>query len=167
MSLKNLADEYFGSLNPIAARMHTDMKEIKMSYENLWSTLSDDEKQQILCESIIKPEVLLKYAHMEKCEERTNEYAMKVVLDDNNCPYRDEHSGPFSFRTQSQRDLSIFERDKKPKALVKKTVPKKTPPTVVIDQIDLFPIEIESISPESRSTNNTLPKTGLDFLDNW
>lgn len=173
MALKTVAEEYFGSINPIAARIRTDMEEIKSSYEELWFTLSEDEKEHILCESIIKPEVLLKYGPQEGKEERS-QYATKLVIDDH-CSYRDEHSGPFSFRTQSQRDLSIFQKEKKKpngrqNVAVRKApkAAKKPAPTPVINQVDLYENRDEIDYPdECSSRNSTLPKTGLDFLDNW
>lgn len=114
MSLQSLADEYFSNLNSTASRLYTDLQETKSTYEELWSTLSEKEQQTILSESIIKPEVLIKY-YKTKPETECRKFALKLVLDDN-CSYRDEHSGPFTFRTQSQRDLNLF-HDEKPKQL--------------------------------------------------
>lgn len=109
MSLQSSAEEYFSTLNSMASRLHTDMTETKLAYEDLWNNLKYKEQQQILSESIIKPEVCLRYAsvHPEMVEEK---YAVKLVVDDNCSYYRDEHSGPFSFKTQSQRDLTIFNK---------------------------------------------------------
>lgn len=106
MSLKSVADEYFSNLNPTASRLYKDLQETKSSYEELWATLSEKEQQTILSESIIKPEVCIKYC-TGTSETENQKYASKIVFDDH-CSYRDEHSGPFSFRTQSQRDLSFF-----------------------------------------------------------
>lgn len=113
MSLKSAAEEYFSNLNPIASRLYSDFQEVKSSYEELWCTLPEKEQQDILSESIIKPEVSLRYVAKE--ESLKSNYAVKFVIDDH-CSYRDEHSGPFSFRTKSQRDLTIFQTDK-PKVL--------------------------------------------------
>lgn len=128
MSLKRVADEYFSNLNPTASRLFKDLQETKSSYEELWETLSDKEQKKILSESIIKPEVCIKY-YKEALETENKKYASKIIFDDH-CSYRDEHSGPFSFRTQSQRDLSLFQdkpkqntekvRVHKPKAKVMK-----------------------------------------------
>lgn len=111
MSLKSIAEEYFSNLNPIASRMFQDMDETKMSYQELWPSLSEDQQKQILSESIIKPEVSIKYGSCEE-DKDNSKYAVKLIIEDN-CSYRDEHSGPFSFRTQSQRDLSIVGKEKK------------------------------------------------------
>lgn len=115
MSLKSVADEYFSNLNPIASRLCTDLQETKSSYEDLWSTLSENEQQTILSESIIKPEVSIKYCTTEP-ETENRRYAVKLIFDDH-CSYQDEHSGPFSFRTESQRDLRLFHTET-PKQIV-------------------------------------------------
>lgn len=128
MSLQSVAEEYFSKLNSMASRLYADMTETKLAYEDLWGTLKHKEQQQILSESIIKPEICLKY----NCGEiddviQEEKYATKMIVDDNCTYYRDEHSAPFSFKTQSQRDLTVFSkcddqeaaRDKKPVILPK------------------------------------------------
>lgn len=44
MALGAVAEEYFRSMNPIAAKIHEDIIEAKNSYENIWETLTDKEK---------------------------------------------------------------------------------------------------------------------------
>lgn len=129
MSLKAIADEYFSNLNPIATRLHTDLQETKSSYEELWTTLSDKEQQTILSESIIKPEISVKYFTAVP-ETENRKYGVKVIFDEH-CSYRDEHSGPFTFRTQSQRDLSLFLSDK-PKQNIENKVRAHKPTKKVI-----------------------------------
>lgn len=119
MSLKTVADEYFSNLNPIASRLYTDLQETKSSYEELWTTLSEKEQQTILSESIIKPEISIKYFSAGP-EAENRKYGVKVIFDDH-CSYRDEHSGPFTFRTQSQRDLSLFASEKPKQSIECKT----------------------------------------------
>ncbi|XP_056630404.1 uncharacterized protein C1orf198 homolog [Diorhabda sublineata] len=165
MSLKSFAEDYFKNLNSISSRLHQDLEEIKASYEDLWSTLPEKEQQSILSESIIKPEISIKYCASEK--QTKNDYAVKVIFDEN-CSYRDEHSSPFSFKTQSQRDLNIFCKEKENTVLENKIkLPSKLPsvkPKVILsyNKID------DNLTDVSDSdTANSLPKTGLDFLDNW
>ncbi|ERL84465.1 uncharacterized protein C1orf198 homolog [Dendroctonus ponderosae] len=159
MALKQLAAEYFGNLNPIASRINADLQDTKNAYEAEWNKLSLDEQEQILTETIIKPEVSVLYNQLEV---GTNEdFAMKIVLDDH-CSYRDEHSGPFSFRSRSQRNLTIFAeppREPKTKFVPKLKVPPYTP--------DLDLVERGKDADSFSSNCNSLPKTGLDFLDNW
>lgn len=106
MPLKDIAEDYFSKINSMATRIHLDMVEIKSAHEDLWNTLQYEEQDRILSESIIKPEIRFKYNSAE-IESNVNQYAVKVIIDDN-CLYRDEHSGPFSFKTSSQRDLLLF-----------------------------------------------------------
>lgn len=107
MSLQSVAEQYFSKLNSMASRLHADMTETKLAYEDLWGTLKFDEQQQILSESVIKPEICLRYSSAET-KPIEGKYAMKVIVDDNGLYYRDEHSAPFSFKTPSQRDLTVF-----------------------------------------------------------
>lgn len=106
MSLKNIAEEYFSKINTMANRLYVDMQETKTAYEDLWNTLSHKEQEQVLSESIIKPEISLRYNDTEY-KAIQEQYATKLIVDDN-CSFQDEHSGPFSFKTPSQRDLTIF-----------------------------------------------------------
>ena len=64
MSVKTLgevAESYFQTLNPIAERISTDIESIRDAYEGLWSSLSNREKEQIINETVIYPEAILKY----------------------------------------------------------------------------------------------------------
>lgn len=201
MALKSVADEYFSNLNPTASRLYTDLQETKSSYEELWSSLSEKEQQAILTESIIKPEISVQY-YASELETENRKYAVKLIFDDH-CSYRDEHSGPFSLRTQSQRDLSLFKVEK-PKQMAetkvrvhkpKMKVPEQRffkflillmisfqppPPPIPKAQPSSPPISVvnkDASKPEmchnivdnavSSTLSNSLPKTGLDFLDNW
>ncbi|RZC31950.1 hypothetical protein BDFB_000620 [Asbolus verrucosus] len=163
MSLESVAEDYFSKLNPIARRMYADMKETKLAYEELWDTISEKEQKEILSESIITPEVLIKYKQ-NQTDNSIKEYAVKFIIDDH-CSYPDEHSGPFTFKTRSQRDLSLFERDRdiqvftaQPQEMLKHK-PKKIMQVLLDDDVPEF-------AHEDESSGNALPKTGLDFLDN-
>jgi hypothetical protein len=56
------ADAYFNSLNPIAERISIEVAATKEAYENLWHTLSYKDRSQVIDETIIRPEVVLKYS---------------------------------------------------------------------------------------------------------
>lgn len=113
-SLNEIAEEYFGNINSMANRMWIDMKETRSQYKQTWNKLKDDEKNRILNDSIINPNVQVKYRENNGNANKVNHnnYATKIIVDDNNCSYDDEHSGPFSFRTKSQRDLTFCNNDK-------------------------------------------------------
>lgn len=59
--LGEVAENYFNTLNPIAERISTDILAIKEAYEDLWNCLSAKERNQIINETVVHPEVLLKY----------------------------------------------------------------------------------------------------------
>lgn len=128
MSLESAAENYFSKLNPIASRMYVDMTETKLSYEGLWSRITEKEQKDILSESIIKPEILIKYKPKQE-NQVCNEFSTKFIFDDN-CSYRDEHSGPFSFRSQSQRDLTVFKTDVEAQKTTRIVPPNQTKPKV-------------------------------------
>lgn len=60
-SLSSVAEEYFYSINPLAQRIGEDVTATKEAYEGLWNALSATEKNQVIDETIIQPEVALKY----------------------------------------------------------------------------------------------------------
>lgn len=121
-------------------------------------------------------------------------FGIKRILDEN-VSYRDEHSAPFSFKTLSQVDLRLFgitEAAHKQVTVTPKIEPPKlqqpkaeipvteTPTTHYKTETSLFgkllgrkqspDAEQEVlVSPLSNrdSSESALPKTGLDFLDNW
>ncbi|XP_076658854.1 uncharacterized protein LOC143362508 isoform X1 [Halictus rubicundus] len=119
-TLSSRAEQYFYSINPLAQRIGEDITATKEAYEGLWNTLSIAERNQAINETIIQPEVALKYTlkKVELTKELPEWYpklriqtGMKYVIDEtgNTLRWRDEHSAPFSFMTQSQINLSIID----------------------------------------------------------
>ncbi|XP_043482389.1 uncharacterized protein C1orf198 homolog [Leptopilina heterotoma] len=115
--LSSIAEEYFYTINPLAQRIGEDVAATKDAYEGLWSTLSLSEQNQAIDETIITPEVALKYAAKKiDSKELPKSYpklciqtGMKFMVDETGSTlrWRDEHSAPFSFMTQSQMNLSL------------------------------------------------------------
>lgn len=62
VEISTIADEYFYNLNPLAKRIGDDVSAVKDAYEGLWNTLSLNEKNQAVDDTIVQPEVALKYA---------------------------------------------------------------------------------------------------------
>ncbi|CAB0029625.1 unnamed protein product [Trichogramma brassicae] len=92
-ALSTLAEEYFCSINSLTKRIGEDIAATKDAYEGLWNTLSHEEKNQAVDETIIQPEVALKYASKNINSSKDNdcpEYypklriqtGMKYVIDD-------------------------------------------------------------------------------------
>lgn len=137
-------DSYFANLNEISRKISLDIGEIKATYEHIWDDLSREEQTEIINETLIKPELTLKYfdsfstsddsfrniiVDEESSEDRkvnlydgktlhTFQYqktGRKVVHDDSIGLYRDEHSAPFAHKTKSQINLSLFPLEREEK----------------------------------------------------
>lgn len=136
-----LADEYFSVLNPIAMKIKLDINETKLCYEHIWEKLSINEQIDIINETIIKPEIALRYFDLMDTTEDgiENNYlydcqnlstfnkiktGQKIILDDVIGDYRDFHSSPFSFKTKSQLNLNLFHN-------LLETVTTKAPKTTI------------------------------------
>jgi hypothetical protein len=72
-SIQTFVDAYFNSLNPIAERISIDVAATREAYENLWHTLSYKDRSQVIDETIIRPEVALKYSYYAQ-DKAENEY---------------------------------------------------------------------------------------------
>lgn len=60
-TLNEVAENYFNTLNPIAERISSDIIAIKEAYEDLWNCISVRERNQIINETVVHPEAVLKY----------------------------------------------------------------------------------------------------------
>ncbi|CAH2056082.1 unnamed protein product, partial [Iphiclides podalirius] len=122
MALRDIAEEYFRTMSPLAAKIHEDVTEAKNAYENIWDTLSYKEKAEILNESIIKPEIAIQYTLLDSLdfdldEPRvrkddlmsffSREHGLRMIRDEGGS-YRDEHSAPFLYQTDSQLNLCVL-----------------------------------------------------------
>jgi hypothetical protein len=91
-SVKAFAEEYFNSLNPIAARISIDIAATRDAYESLWHTLSYKDRRQVIDETIIHPEAVLRYSFYSQ-DELEAEYfpclrfqtGHKYISDDEGC----------------------------------------------------------------------------------
>ncbi|XP_058790708.1 uncharacterized protein LOC131663936 [Phymastichus coffea] len=117
-TMSAIAEDYFYSINPLAKRIGEDISASKDSFEDLWSTCIEA-RNKAIDEAIIKPEVALKYA--SDSLEYTKDYpecypklriqtGMKYMYDETGLTlrFKDEHSAPFSFMTQSQMNLDCL-----------------------------------------------------------
>lgn len=89
--LSSMAEEYFYNINPLAQRIGEDVSATKEAYEGLWNTLSLSEQNQAIDETIITPEIALKYASrkLESVQELPKSYpklciqtGMKYIIDE-------------------------------------------------------------------------------------
>ncbi|KAJ2943266.1 hypothetical protein O0L34_g12071 [Tuta absoluta] len=143
MALDAIAEEYFRTMNPLASKIHEDIVEARNSYEHIWDTLSEKEKVEIINQSIIKPEIALKYSLLDTLEFDINDppvrkddmmsffgrdHAQRIVHDEN-ITYRDEHSAPFLYQTKSQLNLCVLSEHR----ITKETVRASSPPPVLTE----------------------------------
>ncbi|OWR45585.1 uncharacterized protein C1orf198 homolog [Danaus plexippus] len=142
MALSAVADEYFRTMNPLASKIYEDITETKNAYENIWNTLTEKEKAEIINESIINPDIANKYAILDSLDFDINdppvqkdnlmsffgrEHGLKIIQDENTS-YRDEHSAPFLYQTKSQLNLCILSEHR-----VTKEVKCTSPPPIMTE----------------------------------
>ncbi|XP_049316542.1 uncharacterized protein LOC105221854 [Bactrocera dorsalis] len=56
-----MAQDYFSNLNPLAQRVASDINITKSSYGMLWYTLKENQQNEIINQTLINPEISLKY----------------------------------------------------------------------------------------------------------
>ncbi len=138
MNLGSSANEYFQSLNPIAKRICEDVQATRENYESAWNHLSEQERTQVLDESLIYPDAVLKYSLLIGDEEQKSyptsfpvlqiSYGQKVLQDETGAQWRDEHSAPFSWKTSSQLHIDKIPSLLPPRELAPAAQGKKRPP---------------------------------------
>lgn len=131
-SLEVAAESYFSSINPIAAKIKADIDEISSNYEHLWYEFKPQERNDVINEQLVKPDLILKYIEsMPSVKSRSPDHGtpsksylydgrnlstyakIKTGLKKNHddvsgISVRDEHSAPFSMKTKSQINLNVF-----------------------------------------------------------
>lgn len=150
VDVRAIAEEYFRSLNPIAKRICDDITATKDNYESAWDYLSTEEQKQVINESVVHPDAVLRYALKEKIDlDKQVEvfptlqmsFGCKVFQDESGIQWLDEHSAPFSWKTSSQ--LALNKTPPRPTPVkdsshdpVKKRppVPPPKPPKLLIEQ---------------------------------
>ncbi|XP_004524862.1 uncharacterized protein LOC101463412 [Ceratitis capitata] len=55
------AQEYFSQINPLAQRIASDIDTTKSTYGQIWHTLNQNEQNEVINETLIKPEISIKY----------------------------------------------------------------------------------------------------------
>ncbi|XP_065077059.1 uncharacterized protein LOC135700468 [Ochlerotatus camptorhynchus] len=134
-------EDYFANLNDLSKKISLDIDEIKATYDHIWDDLSREEQIEIINETLIRPELTLKYFDSfstssdsfrniiesdENSDDRkvnlydgkalqTFQYlktGRKVINDESIGLFRDEHSAPFAHKTKSQINLTIFPLEK-------------------------------------------------------
>ncbi|KAK2184309.1 hypothetical protein NP493_270g00038 [Ridgeia piscesae] len=112
-------DEYFATINPLARKISHDLENIKQSYGDDWNGFSCDQQDKELWNNLVPTEITDKYVSQSSNEDLPSVFPKlkipcgeKIVVDfdnDDGWTWTDEHSGPFSWRSRSQQDLSLFD----------------------------------------------------------
>ena len=107
-NLRLVSDEYFRSLNSIAKRICDDISSTRENYESAWDYLSAEEQNQVINESLIYPDAVLRYSVVDEANKLAENfptlktaYGSKILQDESGAEWRDEHSAPFSWKTSS------------------------------------------------------------------
>ena len=173
-NVRLLSDEYFRTLNPIAKRICEDISSTRENYESAWDYLSCEEQNQVINESLIYPDAVLRYSSGDVGKKPSVEsfptlkisYGCKILQDDTGAEWRDEHSAPFSWKTSSQfldvscpaQPTSAKETNHAPKKKKPPVPPPKPPKPVVIQHVEENKVSgnvnEESGSPQQNSSED-------------
>lgn len=125
-----ISHNYFTNLNILTKKIEENINETKSKYtQEIWNRLNENEKNSIIDDELIKPEIALKYYQDDDIDindelllekknstfDGRNLYSYnaklklpnKIIINDYGM-CRDEHSAPFSFKTKSQINLNLF-----------------------------------------------------------
>lgn len=198
---KDFVENYFANLNDLSKKIALDIGEIKATYEHIWDDLSSEEQVEIINETLIKPELTLKYFDNfsissdsfcniidgtdENSDDRkvnlydgktlqTFQYlktGRKVIHEESIGLYRDEHSSPFSHKTKSQINLTIFPPEKEKQTEKKMDLSKKLEKAKFNRTVDVKGGTVKSVNDVSYDTvdnpNGNVEPTGPNtFLSN-
>ncbi|GFY54308.1 DUF4706 domain-containing protein [Trichonephila inaurata madagascariensis] len=131
-------ENYFSSVNSTSSRMMADITSCRKEYSDEFNTLPDEEQAEILWKSIVKSEAVKKYEDLPPNKIDVEYFPVlrthpgeKIIVDEDasagrtfGCSWRDEHSAPFRWETQSQLDLRFDAEDSESE---KVTTLEKTP----------------------------------------
>lgn len=73
-------NNYFGTLNPLAEKIHADIVDISSAYANLWNTFSKDEQNELIDVTLIKPNLILKYVDEMKNDRNLKKRRSSAML---------------------------------------------------------------------------------------
>lgn len=80
MQMQQKIGNYFGTLNPLAEKIHADIIDISSAYANLWNTFSKDEQNELIDVTLIKPNLILKYVDDMKNERNLKKRRSSAML---------------------------------------------------------------------------------------
>jgi len=196
MALEEVSQLYFRSVNPIAGRIAEDIDGVKSAYRGVWEKLNITDRIQVLDEALIDPAAVLRYSncreeaggcyrsskfswftqsqlnlfspnitHLEavKSPSKKTEHPPMPSLPPDNPPVKrlspkhpplpakapsSNNRGPSAEPKSRSGVLKVFHKPKNP-----------PPPPPPGRPVPVITCDVGS--------NEDIPKTGFDFLDNW
>lgn len=137
--VERAADSYFRNLNATSRIFCRDLDNFRTSYGAEWDEFSDERREELIDNYALGPEIREKYnsypqQEVEECFPQLKiKSGEKIVVDFDNedgWTWQDEHSGPFSWKTKSQQDLSLWNdtppQTKNPEASKPTKMPRKS-----------------------------------------
>lgn len=123
--VREQVESYFRSLNYSSSRIMQDVSLIREDHSKVWDNLSEKEQSEIVWERLVRPEIKEKYS---SCATEVSDVEVfpviglstgdRIVMDEENASscgktgcWRDEHSAPFCWETQSLLNLRITSGD--------------------------------------------------------
>lgn len=80
VKLQQRVKDYFGTLNPLAEKISSDISDIADAYANLWKSFTNDEQNELVDVTLIKPNLILKYVDDMKNERNLKKRRSSAML---------------------------------------------------------------------------------------
>lgn len=78
--MQHTVREYFDSLNPLARKISADIADIADAYSNLWNSFTNEEQNELIDVTLIKPNLILKYVDDMKNERNLKKRRSSAML---------------------------------------------------------------------------------------
>lgn len=78
--LQQKIKQYFGTLNPLAEKITNDINDITGAYSNLWNSFTNDEQNELVDVTLIKPSLIIKYVDDMKNERNLKKRRSSAML---------------------------------------------------------------------------------------
>lgn len=64
VDLETASKEYFSNLSTLTKKISVDIRSTQEAYQEFWHSLSREDQNQVIDESVICPSAVIKYAHL-------------------------------------------------------------------------------------------------------
>lgn len=126
--MDTISAAYFESINPLTRKIVQETQMVKSLFTEKWETFDEKRRDDILDDYFVHPDVRDRYKEYGKGDVYPISYPVlkvqmgeKIVVDETNdfWTWQDEFSGPFSWKTKSQQDLTLL--DLEPEQMTKQS----------------------------------------------